>query len=84
MRPVLDMESYSESRYTVAMLVPYSLLSPTALRSVVEEFVTRDGTDNSAVEPRIDSVVKQLASGRLELHFDDDTASCNIITGEHR
>lgn len=85
MRPAAGMKSYYlESRYTVAMQIPYSLLSPTALRAVVQEFVTRDGTDNSAVEPRIDSVMKQLVSGRLELHFDDDAASCNIITSDRR
>ncbi len=61
------------------MQVPYSLLSPTALRAVVEEFVTRDGTDHSAVGQRIDAIMKQLTSGLLELHFDDDTGSCNLI-----
>ncbi len=71
-----------DSRYTVAMQVPYSLLSPAALRAVVEEFVTRDGTDNSAVEPRIEAILRQLDSGSVELHYDDDTSSCNIITSD--
>jgi uncharacterized protein YheU (UPF0270 family) len=62
------------------MQVPYSLLSPAALRAVVEEFVTRDGTDNSAVEPRIEAILRQLDSGGIELHYDDDAGSCNFIT----
>jgi uncharacterized protein len=46
---------------------------------VVTEFVTRDGTDHSPVQPRIESVLEQLARGRAELHFDDATRSCNIV-----
>ena len=61
------------------MLIPTTLLSATALRAVVEEFVTRDGTDHSAVGPRIESVLGQLAAGLVELHFDDATKTCNIL-----
>ena len=64
------------------MQVPYTHLSPAALRAVVAEFVTRDGTDHSAVEPRIEAILRQLAAGRIKLHFDEDTASCNFITSE--
>ena len=62
------------------MRIEHSLLSPTALRAVVQEFVTRDGTDYSSVERRIESVLRQLAAGRAELHFDDQTETCNIVT----
>jgi uncharacterized protein len=61
------------------MLIPSALLSPAALRAVVEEFVTRDGTDHSLVERRIETVMRQLAAGRLELHFDDKAGTCNIV-----
>ena len=61
------------------MLIPHSQLSPTTLRAVVQEFVTRDGTDHSSVERRVASVLRQLESGRVELHFDDQTGSCNIV-----
>lgn len=60
------------------MLIPPTLLSPAALRAVVEEFVTRDGTDHSSVERRIATVMRQLDAGRVELHFDDRTKTCNI------
>jgi uncharacterized protein len=59
--------------------VPHTLLSPAALRAIVEEFVTRDGTDHSPVEPRIQAVLAQLADGRAELHFHRDTASCQVV-----
>jgi len=62
------------------MLIPHTNLSPPVLRAVVEEFVTRDGTDDSDVERRIENVLKQLATGSVELHFDDDAKTCNIIS----
>ena len=64
------------------MLIPPSLLSPAALRAIVEEFVTRDGTDHSPVEQRIEKVLWQLDAGLVELHFDDATQTCNIVPVE--
>jgi len=64
------------------MRVPITLLSPAALRGVVEEFVTRDGTDHSAVERRIAKVMRDLDAGLVELHFDDTTETCNIVLVE--
>ena len=61
------------------MRIPPTLLSPAALRAVVEEFVTRDGTDHSSVERRIESVMRQLDAGIVELHFDDKSETCNIV-----
>ena len=61
------------------MRISPTLLSPTALRAVVEEFVTRDGTDHSSVERRIENVMRQLGAGRVELHFDPKTETCNIV-----
>ena len=61
------------------MQVPHTHLSPAALRAVIEEFVTRDGTDDSPVEPRIRAVLAQLETGRAELHFDEMTKTCNVV-----
>jgi uncharacterized protein len=61
------------------MLIPHTLLSAAALHAVIEEFVSRDGTDHSSIERRIDTVLSQLNAGNLELHFDDETMSCNIL-----
>lgn len=62
------------------MRIPPTLLSPMALRAVVEEFVTRDGTDHSSVERRIETVIRQLDAGLVELHFDGETETCHILT----
>lgn len=61
------------------MQIPHHELEPATLRAVVQEFVTRDGTDDSPVEARITAVLKQFENGRVELHFDEATRSCNIL-----
>ena len=61
------------------MRIPHLQLSPAALRAVVEEFVTRDGTDHSSVEQRIELVLHQLDIGSVELHFEQQTETCNIL-----
>jgi uncharacterized protein len=61
------------------MRIPHLQLSPTALRAVVEEFVTRDGTDHSSVDERIESVLHQLDAGSVELHFEPETETCTIL-----
>ncbi len=64
------------------MLIPHQELEPATLRKVVEEFVTRDGTDSSSVETRIEAVLKQLESSRAELHYDEDTKTTNILPAD--
>ena len=64
------------------MRIPHAQLSPAALRAVVEEFVTRDGTDHSSVEQRIEEVLRQLHAGRVALYFDRETQTCNILPVE--
>ncbi|TMA22330.1 MAG: YheU family protein, partial [Deltaproteobacteria bacterium] len=52
-----------------AIEVPPSALSREALRALVEEFVTRDGTDYGAVERGLDTkvadVLRQLDRGEV-------------------
>ena len=57
-------------------------LTPEALRGLIEEFVTRPGTDYGAVEPgleeKIAQVTAQLASGEARIVFDPETETANI------
>jgi uncharacterized protein len=62
------------------MRIAHTQLSPGTLRAVIQEFVTRDGTDFSSVEQRVEDVLRQLGAGRVELHFDEQTETCNIVT----
>ncbi|MCL4203118.1 MAG: YheU family protein [Pirellulaceae bacterium] len=65
--------------YTAFMRIPHTQLSAVALRAVVDEFVTRDGTDHSSVDERIETVLRQLDAGRVELHFDVQAQTCHIV-----
>lgn len=60
------------------MLIPHRLVSPAALRAIVEEFVTRDGTDHSSIARRIEQVLDQLDTGKVELHYDEATGTPNL------
>lgn len=61
------------------MHIPHRLISNFALRAIVEEFVTRDGTDHTSIEQRIKLVLSQLDGGSVELHFDQETQTPNIL-----
>jgi uncharacterized protein YheU (UPF0270 family) len=58
-------------------------LSAGALRGLVEEFVTRDGTDYGAVErsveEKIADVLAQLRAGEARIVFDPGTETANIV-----
>ena len=60
-------------------------LSADAVRGLVEEFVTRDGTDYGAVEQSVEGkiacVMGQLESGEARIVFDPETESANIVMG---
>ena len=58
---------------------PSTRMMPLTNTIRIEEFVTRDGTDNSAVEPRIQQVLRQLDLGSVELHFEQLTETCNVL-----
>jgi uncharacterized protein YheU (UPF0270 family) len=66
--------------------LPFDALSPEALRNLVEEFVTRDGTDYGAiersVEQKIAQVMQQIRAGEARLTFDPETETANIVVAE--
>lgn len=59
-------------------------LSPEALRGLVEEFVSRDGTDYGAVERSLEEKVRdvlgQLERGESRIVFDSETETANVVT----
>jgi len=64
------------------MIIPYQMLSPEALRGVIEAFITREGTDYGAQEVALDTkvmqVLPQLDAGTAVLVYDEATESCTI------
>jgi hypothetical protein len=59
------------------------MLAPETLRALVEEFVTRDGTDYGAseasLERKVADVLRQLARGEVRIAFDPRTSRANIV-----
>ena len=66
-----------------AIKIPYNQLSSEALNGVIEEFVTRDGTDYGEkevqLEIKITQVLNQLRSGKAVIVFDQKSETCNIF-----
>jgi len=69
-----------------AVKIPYDQLSSDALNGVVEEFVTRDGTDYGesevTLEIKIFQVLNQLKSGKAMIVFDGESETCNILRSD--
>ena len=65
------------------MEIPYTELSEEALRGVIEEFVSREGTEYGqreySLEDKIKRVKTQLESGEVKLFFDEQSQSCNLV-----
>ena len=72
-------------RSTDVVEVPYTSLEPGTLRSVIEEFITRAGTDYGERERTLDEkvadVMRQLQRGEATIVFDLRTSTVNIVTG---
>ena len=63
--------------------IPIDRLSPEALRGVIEEFITREGTDYGEKEVSWDTMFRhvkhKLETGSAVLLFDDETETTNIF-----
>lgn len=66
------------------MRIPIESLSKETLRRVVEEFVTREGTDygvsTADLSTKVDQVLRQLTKGQAVLVFDNESESCHIVS----
>ena len=69
-----------------AVEIPWRDLSEGALQGVIEEFVTREGTECGEREvplaTKVAQVRRQLERGELRLFFDQESASCQILRRE--
>lgn len=61
------------------MIIPHQMLSPEALRGVIEEFVTREGTDYGEhtvpLDTKIMQIRQQLDAGTAVIVYDEATGS---------
>jgi uncharacterized protein len=68
------------------MLIPHDQLHPETLRSLIEEFITRQGAvqghEDASIERMIEQVAAQLKSGKVVILFDEEDESCTIVRSE--
>jgi uncharacterized protein YheU (UPF0270 family) len=64
------------------MNIPYQELEAETLRAIIEEFISREGTDYGAheysLEQKVQQVRDQLERGDIVLNFDPETESCDL------
>ncbi len=64
------------------MNIPHTLLAPATLRALIEDFITREGTDYGQTEYSLDSkiaqVTAQLANGKATITFDPESETTGI------
>ncbi len=64
------------------MIIPYDMLEQDTLKNLIEEFVSRDGTDNGYDETlsrKVEQVLRGLRCGELVLVFDHESQTANIL-----
>jgi len=65
------------------VIIPHEKLSTEALEGLIEEFVTRDGTDTGyekkSLENDVSMVKRQLKRGDVVIVFDQTTKTSNIV-----
>lgn len=68
------------------LVIPFRRLSTEALRGLIEEFVTREGTDYGqeevGLEQKVQQVLAELTAGRAVVVFDPIHQTCHIAPAE--
>jgi uncharacterized protein YheU (UPF0270 family) len=64
--------------------IPIDELSPDALEALIEEFVSRDGTDLAEAGAKVAQVRGQLLSGAVIIVYDEASESANIVPKDYR
>ena len=67
-------------------IIPVNKLSSNSLKGVIEEFMSRNGTDYGAIEASLETsfiqVKSRLKDGSAVLVFDDETETTNIFLAD--
>ena len=66
------------------MKIPWQSLSESALTGLIQEFVTREGTEYGLrevlINAKVEQVMGQLRSGEVEIVYDEETQTTSIST----
>ena len=65
------------------MDIPYTEISEEALKAIIQEYITREGTEYGAeeysLERKIEQIKQQLLKGEIKINFDGETQTCNLV-----
>ena len=64
------------------MLIPYDLIEADTLNNLLEDFVTREGTDNGDDTPldvRVERARHALKRGEAVIVFDPESQQCQLM-----
>ncbi len=68
------------------MIIPFQELSTEALQALMEDFVTRDGTDYGQIEmsmqEKSEYLLTRLKRGDLLISYNAELQSCGLVTKE--
>ena len=66
------------------MEIPHAQLSDEALRAIIEEFISREGSDYGLIEytleEKVGHVIRQLERGEVVITFDTASETCNLLS----
>jgi len=68
------------------VIIPYNQLSREALNGLIEEFVTRVGSDNGYdfnIRDNVQTIIRQLTNREAMIVFDQNTQTANIVSKEY-
>ena len=65
------------------MEIPHTQLSDEALQAIIEEFISREGSEYGLIEysfeEKVRHVIKQLERGEVIVTFDVVSETCNLM-----
>ena len=65
------------------MEIPFKELDKNTLQNLVQEFVSREGTDYGLhiydLQDKVNQVMRQLEKGTVFIEYDTQSSSCNIV-----
>lgn len=65
------------------MIIPAEMLEPDTLTNLIEEFVSREGTDYGervfSLAEKVAHIREQLCRGEVVILFSETTGQCNLV-----
>lgn len=64
------------------MEIPHTQLADDVLRAVIEEYITREGTDYGdreyTLDEKVEQIINQLRRREVLINYDPDTRTCQL------